>query len=154
VNRTRIAIAVPGILLGLFGVYRLLTEVPNDDLLVLAFWLVAALVLHDGVLSPVLVGIGWVLARVLPPRARSYVQAALVVAGLITVIALPMIYRQGTQPASKAILRQDYTTNLMIALGLIAVVTVLLYLARVVRDGQRTSATNVRPPEVQDSSTA
>ena len=53
----------------------------------------------------------WPSARLLtavPPRARRYLQLALVVGAGATVVALPLIYRQGTQPASKALLLRDY----------------------------------------------
>ncbi|SHH61068.1 hypothetical protein SAMN05443575_4181 [Jatrophihabitans endophyticus] len=152
--RTRVAIAVPGVLLGLYGIFRLLTEIPGDDLLVLAVWLLAAVVLHDGVLSPLLVGIGWAIAKVVPPRGRRYLQGALIAGGLITVVALPLIHRERSQPASKAILQQDYALNLAVLLALVTLAAAAAYAVRVVRDRQRLSATNVRPPDDQDSATA
>lgn len=148
--RTRVLIAVPGVLLGLYGVFRLLTEIDTDDLLLLAVWLVAAVVLHDAVLSPVLVGLGWLVGRVVPARARRFVQGGLIAASLVTVIALPLIHRQGSQPASKGILRQDYTRNLALALAIVLAVVVVGYLAAVAR-GQRPRTANVRPDDDQDS---
>jgi hypothetical protein len=62
-----------------------------------------------------------------------------VVAALITVVALPLIDRQGTQPASKAILLRDYSGNLALLLGLTAAVAIVLYTLRVLRE-QRTTA--------------
>lgn len=151
-SKTRIAIAVPGILLGLFGVFRLLTEVPNDDLIQLAIWLAAAVLLHDGVLSPIIVGVGWLIARVVPPRARAFVQGGLLAGALVTVIAVPMIYRGDVQPPSKGILRQNYSLNLLIVLLVVAAVTVAAYLASLAR-GQRASSAKVRPSDDQGSIT-
>lgn len=132
--RLRLPLGIAGVLLALFGVFRLLTQVPIFPLVILALWLVGALVIHDGILSPIVVAVGWVVARVLPPRARRYLQGALVMAALVTVIAIPMIYRQDSQPKSKAILLQDFGGNLTLLLGLIAALTLLAYAVRVARD--------------------
>ena len=50
--RTRLLIGGAGVLLGLFGVFRLVTQIPSDDLIALFVWLVAALLVHDGLVSP------------------------------------------------------------------------------------------------------
>jgi hypothetical protein len=132
--RVRIALAVAGLLLGCYGVFRLVTEVPHAKLIVLVFWLIGALVIHDGILSPLVVSISWVLARVVPPRGRRYVQFALIAGALVTVIALPMIHRQKVGPANKAILRQNFSVNLTIILAVIAVLTLAAYAVRIARD--------------------
>jgi hypothetical protein len=143
--RLRIALAVAGLLLGFYGVFRLVTEVPHPKLLVLGFWLVGALVIHDGILSPLVVAISWVLARVVPPRGRRYLQFALIAGALVTVIALPMIHRQKIGPANKAILRQNFSVNLTIILAVIAVLTLAAYAVRVARD--RMPAAAVAPSD-------
>ena len=137
--------------LALFGVFRLLTEIPALSLLGLAGWLVAALVLHDGMLAPLTGVVGAVLTRHVPPRLRRYLSGGLVTAAAVTVIALPLIARAGSQPPQKALLRQDYVVNLAILLGLVAGGAAALYLLRVLRD-QRASDTNGRPSATQVSS--
>ncbi len=136
----RIALAVPGIALLAFGVFRLLTELEGGDLLALALWLGAAVALHDGLVAPVTVGTGLLLTRV-PPRPRRYLQGALLVGALITVIAIPLIGREDTQPRSKAILLRDYAGNLTLLLALTAAVALVLYALRVVRDQSKSGAT-------------
>lgn len=137
----RITFACTGILLGLFGVFRLVTEVPIGNLVVLAAWMIGAVVIHDGILSPVVVAVGWFAARVVRPRARRYVQGALVAGGLITVVAVPMILRAGQEPESKAILRQNFGGNLTVLLGVVAAASLLLYAVRVARDQRAQPAT-------------
>ena len=144
-SRRRLVIGAAGVLLGLYGVFRLVTEIPNANLTVLALWLLAALVIHDGVLAPIVVAVGWAVAHVVPARARRYLQAGLVVAALVTVVAVPLIYREDTQPAVKAILRQDYGGNLTLLLGIIAAASLLLYAARVARETRPGSAPRDRP---------
>jgi hypothetical protein len=129
----RISLAVAGGLLLALGAFRLVTELASDDLVVLAVWLLVAVLVHDGVIAPLTVGVGVALTR-LPARGRRYVQGGLVVAAMLTVIAIPLIDRRGTQPPAKAILLRDYAGNLVLLLGLTAAVAVVLYALRVVRD--------------------
>lgn len=139
----RVALCLAGGLLLTFGAFRLVTNLDRTDLLVLGLWLMGALALHDAVIAPLTVGTGVLLTRV-PPRARRYLQGALIVGALLTVIAIPLIHRRGTQPEVKAILLRNYAGNLALLLGLTAAVAVTLYAARVVRD-QRSATT--REPE-------
>lgn len=141
----RIALGLAGGLLVTFGLFRLVTELDTGDLVVLGVWLAAAVALHDGLIAPITVGTGVALTRI-PPRARRYLQGGLIVGALITVIAVPLIGRQDTQPAAKALLLRDYTANLFLLLGLTAAVAVVLYVLRVLRHarpGTRTQGTNV-----------
>ena len=129
----RIALCAAGCLLLALGIFRLVTKLDPADLGVLLLWLVVAVAVHDGVVAPLTVGVGVTLTRV-PPRARRYAQSALVVGALVTVVAVPLIGRQGTQPSSKALLLRDYSGNLALLLGLVAAVALLLYAARVLRE--------------------
>jgi hypothetical protein len=73
-------------------------EIPTYSLLILGVWLAAALVIQDAILAPSVVGVGWLLRRYVPDRGRRYVQVALIMSELITVIADPMIFLCGSQP--------------------------------------------------------
>ena len=134
----RIVLAVAGIALGAFGVFRLVTEIAPHSLLILAVWLVAALIIHDALLAPSVVGVGWLLRRSVPDRGRRYLQIALIIIALVTVIAVPMIFLRGSQPAVKALLLRNYGANLIMIIGIIAVLSLILYGVRVVRDRSTT----------------
>jgi hypothetical protein len=144
VKAWRILLATAGILLGLFGIYRLFTQIPLPSLAALGVWLLAALLIHDGLLSPLVVGVGSLLRRFVPDRGRRYLHAALLVGALVTVVALPMIYLRGSQPPVKALLLQNYGLNLTLILGLIAAITLSLYAIQVARDNS--------PPEPDNQS--
>jgi hypothetical protein len=126
VKAWRIALAVAGVALAAFGVFRLVTEVPPSQLLILGLWLVAALIIHDVLLAPSVVGVGWLLRRYVPDRGRRYLQLALIMIALVTVIAVPMIFLRGSQPAAKALLLRNYGANLIMIIGVIAVISLIL----------------------------
>jgi hypothetical protein len=130
----RIILAGVGIPLGGFGIFRLVTEIPMHSLLILAVWLAAALVVQDVILAPSVVGVGWLLRRHVPDRGRRYLQAALIMIALITVVAIPMIFLRGSQPAAKALLLRNYGSNLILIIAVITVISLILYAVRVARD--------------------
>lgn len=132
-RRWRYALVAAGVLLLLYGGVRLVAEVPAA-LPGLVLWMVGIVVIHDGLISPLVVGVGWLLARTVPPSGRRYLQTALVVGGLITIIAIPLIARRGTQPPAKALLLQNYGANLAILLGLVAALNLTAYLVTAARD--------------------
>ena len=138
----RMILAAAGMSLGLFGIYRLFTQIPPASLVALGVWLLAALLIHDSLLSPAVVGVGSLLRRFVPDRGRRYLQIALLMGALVIVVALPMIYLQGSQPPVKALLLQNYGLNLILILGLIAVITLSLYAARVARDSSSAESDN------------
>ena len=132
-GRWRVVLAVAGIGLGLYGVWRLYTGVP---------W--SSLVLVGPLADPRAAdprrcavtgrrGRGRAAGRI-PPRARRYLQFGLIMAALVTVIALPMINQQRRQPPSKTLLQQDFGFNLMILLAIIAGGCLIAYAVRVARD--------------------
>jgi len=140
----RIVLAVLGIGAATYGISQLLTHVPAQSLVLLALWLIAALIIHDGLLSPAVVGIGAALRRYVPDRGRRYLQFGLIMAAMVTVIAVPMIYRANTQPPSKALLLQDFGINLTVLLAAIGGVTLAAYAIRVAQDR---SAPGPTPPD-------
>ena len=130
----RIVLAVLGIGLGTYGISQLLTQIPPQSLVLLALWLIGALIIHDGLLSPAVVGVGAALRRYVPDRGRRYLQFGLIMAAMVTVIAVPMIYRAHTQPPAKALLLQDFGINLTVLLAAIGAGTLIAYAIRVSRD--------------------
>ena len=48
---------------------------------------------------------------------------------MVTLVAAPMIYLQGSAPPEKALLNQDFGANLLILLGLAALISLLGYAA-------------------------
>ncbi|PZS29133.1 MAG: hypothetical protein DLM59_13240 [Pseudonocardiales bacterium] len=151
----RIALGTIGFLGIGYGVFRILGNQSVSQPLKLAPWLIGAIVLHDFVLTPIVLSIGLVLTRFVEPRARRYIQGGLVTGALVTAIAIPLIYRRGKNLPGKALLERNYAANLALIIAMIAAVTAAAYAVRVMRDrrDQRGIDTNVRPPTVQTSGT-
>lgn len=151
----RIGLGAVGVLGMAYGL-KLLYDKPsnvNNPVGVLK-WAIASDIVVDGLIIPVIIVIGVVLTKVVQPRARRFVQGGLIAAAMVTLIAVPLIHRQGKSAPGQALLVQDYRSHLYLLLGLIAAATVAVYLLNVVHGlTQRMSATNVRPPEDQISPT-
>ncbi|MDN5803650.1 MAG: hypothetical protein L0H26_03535 [Microlunatus sp.] len=129
----RVALGIAGGLLLGYGAVRLVQGLPPSMLVLLGAWLVGAILIHHGVLSPAVLAIGAVLRRV-PERARAFLQAGLIMAGAVTVIAVPLMVRQFTQPPRKAMLLQHYGVNLALLLGVVVIGSLVAYAIRVARD--------------------
>lgn len=157
IKLTRGALGVAGVLMIGYGAWRILDNRASTQPLKLGEWLIGSLILHDGILSFAILGLGWLLARTLPGRARAYVQGALIAGGLVTAVAVLLIYRRGKSQPGQALLTQNYGANLAILLALIALGTAAAYAVRVRRDSRPASGVastaNVRPDADQTSST-
>ncbi|MFF7701157.1 hypothetical protein [Streptomyces lydicus] len=130
---TRLLTGVAG--LALMGVgASLLLDVP--DLTGVLVWLGGAVVLHDALIAPLVLLIGLVLVR---GGARGPVRGALLVAGALTAVALPVLLRPG-KPANSSVLPLDYPRNWLLTLVAVATVTALVLAARRTRRSRR------RPP--------
>ena len=132
-GRWRLILGILGVLVVLYGTVNLLVHIPSQTLVWVAVWLIAAVLIHHGLVSPVVIAVSSLL-RVVPDRGRRYLQAALITAVPVTVIAIPMIHRQGSQPPSKALLLQNFTANVGLLLGIIAGLCLVGYAIRVARD--------------------
>jgi hypothetical protein len=98
----RRAFAAAGVALLAYGVARLFLVVAWGDLLLLLIWMIGATAIHDGLLSPLVLAVAAALRRWVPDRGRRYLQTGMITGAMITVVAVPMIYLEGSQPPEKA----------------------------------------------------
>ncbi|GAQ50595.1 hypothetical protein [Streptomyces acidiscabies] len=106
----RLLAGAAGLALLGFGA-SLLIDLPHATDVLL--WLAAAVVLHDGLIAPL------VLLAGRAGVVRGPVRAALIVSGALTAVALPVLLRPGPRPNS-SVLPLDYPRNWLIALAVIA----------------------------------
>jgi hypothetical protein len=117
-----------------YGVWLIARWPSHTKPISLATWLVGSLILHDGILVPATLIVGAVLALTVRPRARRYVQGFLIVAAVVTVVAVPLVIREGKAQPGQALLTQDYLSHLIWVLAAVAGLCLLAYVVRVVRD--------------------
>ena len=99
-----------GVGCGLWGVW-LMRDFTREQLTSEAFWLAGGVVLHDAVLAPVVVALGYAASRVLPGHWRSSTATAFVVWGTLTVAFLPVLGGQGGKPGNDTILGRPYVLS-------------------------------------------
>lgn len=97
-----------GTALAAYGGWLLVSRQHPAALFWVLVWLVAGVLLHDGVLAPVVVALSRLAA--LGPRAAARAGVAvLVVLGSVTLVAVPVLGRFGARPDDPTLLPRDYT---------------------------------------------
>jgi hypothetical protein len=106
----RIVIGAVGALIGAFGLWLLLTRQDLDQLTDAGVWLVAGVVVHDGVLAVATLVVAAVLLPRLPRAARAPAVVGFVVLGSVTLLAVPVLGRFGARPDNPTLLDRHYGT--------------------------------------------
>ena len=125
----RYSLGAVGVAAVLFGLRGLITGGVATNWPQPAIWLVLGVLAHDLVLVPVVAAAGWVLARAVPRAVRGVVRGGLLVAAVVTLVALPVLSGNG-DPRNPSLTPQDYPRNWLLVLGGIAVVTTVLAVAQ------------------------
>jgi hypothetical protein len=128
------------------GAYALLSQVALNTLPNLFLWLVGGLFLHDAILAPIVAIIGFFLSKSLAEGTRHIVEGGLIVAGVISLIALPVVISGGKTESNPSLLPLDYSRNLLVALVIIGALTGLLVVLQLLRHRASTP-----PADVGDS---
>ncbi|MFP1628032.1 hypothetical protein ACLB9X_23330 [Streptomyces sp. 5K101] len=137
----RCALGALGLLLIGVGGRQLAAQPDPYDVLL---WMAGALVLHDGVLAPVVLAVGLLVAA-LP--ARPVVRGALVTGGALVLVTLPLLVRPGAPPNPSA-LPLPYARNLLLVLAVVAAVALAwVVLTRLRRRVRASRAGRQGPPE-------
>lgn len=138
----RIVLVVVGVLAMAFGAYVLVTTVRPTRIWGLATWLLGAVVLHDAVLSPFVVGAGLLLRRTgrrLGAGVLVVVQTAVVLGCVLALVVLPEIAAKHHGQKNPTVLPFDYTTRLLVVEGVLLAVVVVALVVGVVRARRRTA---------------
>lgn len=124
----RACIGTLGVLAAAWGLRLLWLDRPYIMKVNFGEWLISGILLHDLIIANVVLLVGWLLAKLLPPHLRGFVQGALVVIALVGSMAFFVIWRQGTSSSpSLALLRQNYVANFGIIAAAVVVCTAVLY---------------------------
>ncbi|WP_018155128.1 hypothetical protein [Demetria terragena] len=121
----RAALVVASALALAYGV-RLLLAQEQDKVVAAGTWLLAGVILHDGVLVPLVLGIAAVLTLLHVQLPRPIV-VGLIVIGSVTLAVVPMLGRFGARPDNATLLDRNYLAGWVIfasvTLGLSALAT-------------------------------
>lgn len=123
----RITLSALGIGLVAVGAWSALTSLGAAQLVGLAVWLAAAVVVHDGVVGPATAVTSGLVDRVgwrLRAGARAVVRVGLTVAALLCLIAVPAIVAQSLGNPNPTVLPGPHAARLSWVLALIALATV------------------------------
>ena len=102
---TRAILVTVGVAFGVWGVW-LMRDFTSEQLVSLAIWLVAGLLVHDAVLAPLTIALGAGAARLLPRHAA--LGTAFLLWATLTVTFVPVLSGQGGKPDNDTILNQPY----------------------------------------------
>ncbi len=119
-----------GVLVGLYGAWLLLSRQEPSQVLDVAVWTVAALLLHDVVLGGLELALGAAAQRVLPWTVSGPVAGGFLVLGSVTLMAVPVLGRFGAREDNPTLLDRDYTTGWLVLAVLVLVAVVLAVLRR------------------------
>ncbi|MEU9100125.1 hypothetical protein [Streptomyces sp. NPDC048361] len=94
-------------------------------------WLAGAVVLHDGIIGPLVVGVGLLTGGL---ANRGLLRGTLMTGGCLILIALPLLLRP-LPTNNPSVLPLNYARGLLISLAVVAVLALLLAAARRIRRG-------------------
>ncbi|MGH3485000.1 MAG: hypothetical protein ACRDPQ_17415 [Nocardioidaceae bacterium] len=106
----RLALALPG-LAALACAATLLRDVPADAWDSVLTWLVAGILLHDGLLATIVIGLGVLATRWLPAPWRSPAVVGLVCWGSLTLVAIPVLSGNGVDPTNETLQDRPYVMS-------------------------------------------
>jgi hypothetical protein len=124
----RVGLGTVGVLAGVYGAWLLLTR--GHDLANVGLWLVAGVVLHDGVLAVAVLVLGALALRLLPQAARAPVVVGFVVLGSATLFAVPVLGRFGARADNPTLLDRSYWAGWLVLAGLTLAAVVAAALVR------------------------
>lgn len=141
---------IPRLLMGLGGLALMglglseLLALDLVDLLWVGFWLAAGVFLHDAVLGPTTAVLSKLAAARASAKVRRIPLVALVSLGSLTLIALPLLARQGAVAGNPTLLGRNYLVGWAAACLLVLIGAVLAEVLRRAR-AKRVSGKSTAP---------
>lgn len=125
----RILLIGVGVAVAGYGVVLLVTTLSHFQLIAVALWLIAMIVVHDAVLAPLTSALHarWYRrAQTRPTIITVTVHIGFAVGGTLTLFVVPEIWAQGRGNANPTILVGDYALRLVLVWALIAVIVLVV----------------------------
>ncbi|MCW2830129.1 MAG: hypothetical protein JWP31_821 [Aeromicrobium sp.] len=106
----RALLVLVGVGFGLWGLW-LMRDFTGKRLTSEAFWLAGGVVLHDALLAPIVVVVGYLASRALPGHFRGSTATAFVIWGTLTIAFVPVLSGQGGKAGNDTILGRPYVLS-------------------------------------------
>jgi hypothetical protein len=84
-----------------------------------AAWFIGGPLIHDGIVAPAVGLTGLVLARIVPKPWHAPVAAGVVLSGVLTLVAIPLLWRPYGTAVNPGLHDRNYGAGLAIALGVV-----------------------------------
>ena len=114
----RRAFVLGGVVFMGYGVFGAATD-SDVNLVGVPLFLIAVLVLHDGIFLPLVIGSGALVKRFVPPPWRGTVRTAGILSLAVSVVALPMVFGFGRSADNPSLLPRAYGPALVGVLALV-----------------------------------
>ncbi|WP_423922963.1 hypothetical protein ACPEEZ_03770 [Frigoribacterium sp. 2-23] len=147
VRVARIVLLVVGVLLIVLGGYVLTDTVNPNRYGGLLVWLIGSVIVHDGIIGPVVVAVSLLVRRTgrrIRPVVIAIVQVAVVVGAVFSIVVVPEIIAKAKGPKNDTVLPFDYAARLgvlWLVVAVLAAAAVALYLVVVRRREAADAAT-------------
>lgn len=126
----RRALILGGVLFMGYGVFGAVTDA-DVNLIGVPLFLIAVLILHDGIFLPVVLGAGALVNRLVPRPWRGTVRTAGILSLAVSVIALPLVLGFGRSADNPSLLPGNYGSGLVGVLALVWLVSLGYRRARI-----------------------
>jgi len=135
-----VGLAVGGAVMA-FGIAGALGDAAATEPRALVAWVVAADIVHDALVAPAGIALGWAVGRVVRAPWRAPVRAGLFLSALVAILAWPGLrgYGRATQPDNPSVQPLDYRAG---ALATLSIVWVAVGVWGAVRSRKMRSVTN------------
>jgi hypothetical protein len=115
-SAVRVALLVVGLLTIGYGV-ALVLEHPWPDILHIAIWAGAGVVLHDFVFAPLCVALGFAGRRIIPKRWWTPIGIASLCSVILMLLAVPVFDRPGARDDNHTVLDRNYPLGLLLSIA-------------------------------------
>ncbi len=102
----------------------------------LARWIAGSAVVHDAVVLPLVLLVGLVVRRLVPPPTWPAVRWGLATTGVVALVSWPFVRGYGRRPSNPSLLPRDYGAGVLLVMAAVWVLT-LLVSVRLVRRASR-----------------
>ena len=96
-------------------------------------WWVTAAVVHDVVVAPIAIAVGWVVVRFAPRWLKAPLQTALLLTAVVVAVSWPALRGYGRVPSNPTYLPRDYVEGLILTLGVVWIACAGWAVARLAR---------------------